>query len=1588
MKVGKVTKRIIALLLTVSIVGTGSGISTMADSMKATNKTTKTAEQKEETLSAEEIAQQIADGSYKGKKLKETKYYDTYEASDGSIVAAYYSSPVRFEDENGKLKAYDSNLIEADDKQASVYTGDAMSGSYKADKYAYVNTAGNSKQYFPEDLNKNTPILMEKDQYSLSLNPVIDSREEKAASVENVEDEESISEKKEISADNAVKSEADKIEYIKDDVTYQYVSMDNGVKENIIISEQPENLTYSFSYTLDGMYMKLDKKTNIIGLYDSKTDKEVAVIPAAYLNDSTGTNYNYDIKTKIKNNGNTWIIEYSLPESYMNDKNTSYPVTLDPTVEWITYENTDNPLGISFVIELSPGSGDVCQYPNSLNRFVIGRSGAGDYYKTYIQFNKLNQLLRGKQVNYAYAYVNVAQQVGGDMTVKMHEVTQDWKLSTLKWENEPEVDSEVLSQAVIGTEDQSYQIDFTKYCTMVAEEEADAMQGVELRTEERSKYMEFWGVKSQSGAPVFIVSYNSPEEINATYDGSFEISAEYNEETNKIDVSWEDSTQAATLYRVYKRTENSFEYVGKTTEKAYEVGIDDIESVADIRVMAVDQKGTQLDTTDDVNVLSNIVTFTKTENTDTDEDGNETTTVTYEQTTVDTDGDGLEDGYEIWDFKTLWNTETADSTEENPVYEQDSDSDGFPDGYEVFTLGTDPAVGNPKDENGDDMDSDGDGLSDKEEYLKKTDPWLKDSDFDNTNDRADATPRKTNGHTRQTVAAAAQVHVGLYDRQYSETEDGATYTYITNIYRGDVKQIKVDYGDTSLNKTMKYFYDAEGNNTAVIEQYDEEYDPKHTQTICITYTYDNNNVTFICDQWTKYTMSYDGENMTSLKVGNQELINYENTELMNNAGEDEDTSHLSVGDVISSDQNITTYGNGQTVKTVTTTYKVAENDTTSKAYVTKIYYGGTDSEEQGSETLSYVTEYNSEGNIIKLTDYTQDRENPVAYNYAYTEDAASVTRSDGFTKTVRTEKSEDEEAGTTTSTMTTSYGFKDVKDQKKTYTTATATTISGDDSVFAKTKLYNDDTYEYAEDSENENEVIKGKLYSGLYEKYILKTTQADNGSTSTSYGIDIYAEDKNIEYIYDLAGNITKIVVNDETKYEYSYDPHGRLTKEKDYADGKLYEYDYNETGNVQGKSTYTLDEDGKKITSTKKTAQSEYDNEQWSDQLTSYGGQKIIYDQSGNPLNYLDGMTFTWSRGRQLENITFEDDSRAVYRYNEKGLRTYKDTEAATTVYEWDDTKLIRETVTYKATGKTYDIWYFYDSNESVIGYEYSYINDQNEKSSVRIYYEKDLLGNVIGLLDSRGAEIATYAYDAWGNITHTVCYEGYETAYNLNHITYRGYYRDEESGFYYLQSRYYDSEVGRFINADDAGYLGASGKALGYNLYTYCESDPVNYVDSEGYSSYSNAIKGNNVTTTLKFWIKTIKYKYKIVNGIIQFTFSENSYWSVVWRGETRLLATAMYKAFHKKYGYNIKGRTIGGLAAELTLHWAAYKLHIKRSSSKTADMGATIRYKNRGNWGYDSNAWFFETANAISIGYRICKEGYNAIPGLIKDISRYF
>lgn len=110
----------------------------------------------------------------------------------------------------------------------------------------------------------------------------------------------------------------------------------------------------------------------------------------------------------------------------------------------------------------------------------------------------------------------------------------------------------------------------------------------------------------------------------------------------------------------------------------------------------------------------------------------------------------------------------------------------------------------------------------------------------------------------------------------------------------------------------------------------------------------------------------------------------------------------------------------------------------------------------------------------------------------------------------------------------------------------------------------------------------------------------------------------------------------------------------------------------------------------------------------------------------------------------------------------------------------------------------------------------------------------GNIVALLDSAGNVVVKYVYDAWGN--HAVLDANGNDITDENHIgnlnpfRYRGYFYDTETGLYYLQTRYYDPEVGRFITIDGIEYLDPE-TINGLNLYTYCGNNPVMNVDPSG-------------------------------------------------------------------------------------------------------------------------------------------------------------
>ena len=108
----------------------------------------------------------------------------------------------------------------------------------------------------------------------------------------------------------------------------------------------------------------------------------------------------------------------------------------------------------------------------------------------------------------------------------------------------------------------------------------------------------------------------------------------------------------------------------------------------------------------------------------------------------------------------------------------------------------------------------------------------------------------------------------------------------------------------------------------------------------------------------------------------------------------------------------------------------------------------------------------------------------------------------------------------------------------------------------------------------------------------------------------------------------------------------------------------------------------------------------------------------------------------------------------------------------------------------------------------------------------------GTIISLLDKNGSVVVEYKYDPWGN--HAISdANGNDLASGvgvLNPFRYRSYYYDEETDLYYLQTRYYDPELGRFLSQDDVSYL-APDTVNGLNLYAYCSNNPVMKVDPTG-------------------------------------------------------------------------------------------------------------------------------------------------------------
>lgn len=326
----------------------------------------------------------------------------------------------------------------------------------------------------------------------------------------------------------------------------------------------------------------------------------------------------------------------------------------------------------------------------------------------------------------------------------------------------------------------------------------------------------------------------------------------------------------------------------------------------------------------------------------------------------------------------------------------------------------------------------------------------------------------------------------------------------------------------------------------------------------------------------------------------------------------------------------------------------------------------------------------------------------------------------------------------------------------------------------------------------------------------VLNSTISYNSPSNTATSTQVSAWNNGVDstyyYTYDDAGNITSIS-GGKGEILYSYNELNQLIYADVPATGRTLTFSYDDNGNILKRSSRLRFD---KPSDPPREVSYVYGDSDWPDLLTAHCGTPITYDEIGNPLDDWT-WTYTWQHGRQLVGMENEETS-ISYAYNTDGQRISKTVDGTTYNYYYLGDQLVemawgtnRMHFTYDAVGPL---------SVNFNGTEYFYLKNGQR--------------DVTGLVDSTGAKVVQYTYDTWGEVW-TVSGSLSSTLGKLNPFRYRSYVYDNETGLYYLNSRYYNPVWGRFINAD--GFVSTGQGISGDNMFAYCGNNPVNRYDPSG-------------------------------------------------------------------------------------------------------------------------------------------------------------
>ena len=338
---------------------------------------------------------------------------------------------------------------------------------------------------------------------------------------------------------------------------------------------------------------------------------------------------------------------------------------------------------------------------------------------------------------------------------------------------------------------------------------------------------------------------------------------------------------------------------------------------------------------------------------------------------------------------------------------------------------------------------------------------------------------------------------------------------------------------------------------------------------------------------------------------------------------------------------------------------------------------------------------------------------------------------------------------------------------------------------------------------------------TGFQKTYTYRTVAGNPTGQVARLNFIISGFDDSIDYTYDDNGNITAVIF---TSFEitYEYDSQNQLVRENNGQIGKSYKWYYDNAGNILKREEYAYTTGT--LGAVLDTVNYTYGDSTWGDLLTAYDGATITYDGIGNPVS--DGTwTYTWEHGRQLASMS-NGTTTWTYTYDANGMRIGRTNGTDTYTYVYNGGLLTQMTKGNDTLFFTYD----------AMGAPATVTHN-----GTVYFYVTNLQGDVLLLVDTNGNPVVQYLYDAWGNLRYTLGSLA-TTLGTLNPLTYRGYVYDHDTGLYYLQSRYYNPEIGRFLNAD--GYASTGQGVLGNNMFAYCLNNPVAFIDPDGEFALASA------------------------------------------------------------------------------------------------------------------------------------------------------